>query len=72
MTSAVRAQEAAASGKVSLAGITDEPENVTFGIVIFEAMNDVEAKDFRDADPAVIAGVMLAELHPYSVALIRK
>ncbi len=67
-----RLQDATASGKVILAGKTDEPDATTFGIVIFEATNDAEAKAFMESDPAVVGGVMLAELHPYSVALMRE
>lgn len=67
-----RLQEATASGKVILAGKTDEPDATTFGIVIFEAADETEAKAFMDSDPAVVAGVMRAELHPYSVALMRE
>ncbi len=67
-----RLQEATASGKVILAGKTDEPDDTTFGIVIFEATNDAEAQEFMDSDPAIVGGVMSAELHPYVVALIRE
>jgi uncharacterized protein YciI len=67
-----RLQEATASGKVILAGKTDEPDSVTFGIVIFEAADTAAAEAFMAEDPAVVAGVMTAELHPYTVALLRK
>ncbi|MDX2110801.1 MAG: YciI family protein [Verrucomicrobiota bacterium] len=67
-----RLQEATASGKVILAGKTDEPLNKAFGIVIFEASTEAEAKAFMEADPSVKDGVMTAELHPYAVALMRK
>lgn len=66
-----RLQEATASRKVVLAGRTNEPLNVTFGIVIFEAATDAEARQFMESDPTVVDGVMRAELHPYSVALMR-
>ena len=67
-----RLQEATVSGKVILVGKTDEPDATTFGIVIFEAADAAEAQEFMDTDPAVVAGVMTAELHPYTVALLRK
>ena len=67
-----RLQEATAQRKVILAGRTDEPPSVTFGLVIFEARDQTEAKAFMEADPTVIDGVMVAQLHPYSVALMRK
>ena len=67
-----RLQEATESRKVILAGRTDEPPDRTFGIVIFEARTDTEATMFMESDPVVRDGVMRAELHPYSIALIRK
>lgn len=67
-----RLQEATAQRKVILAGRTDEPLSASFGIVVFEARTDAEAKAFMEADPTVMDGVMVAELHPYSIALLRK
>jgi uncharacterized protein len=40
--------------------------------VVFEAKDQEDALEFMNADPAVLAGVMTAELHPFSVALARK
>jgi uncharacterized protein YciI len=59
-------------GQVVLAGRTAEPKDRTFGLVIFEAASEGEAQAFVTADPAVVAGVMTATLHPYSIALQRK
>jgi len=67
-----RLQEATKQGKVILAGRTDEPLDKTFGLVLFEAENDEAARQFMETDPTIIAGVMSATLHPYSVALLRK
>ncbi len=67
----VRLQEAAKQKKVILAGRTSEEGAKTFGLVIFEARNEEEAIAFMKADPAVTAGVMTAELHPYRVAASR-
>ena len=67
-----RLQQATTQGKVLLAGRTDESLDKTFGIVVFEAADDAAAKAFMEADPAIVAGVMSATLHPYSVALLRK
>ena len=67
-----RLQEATAQGTVILAGRTDEPPDRTFGIVIFEAADETAAGEFMRTDPTVVAGVMTATLHPYSVALLRK
>lgn len=65
-------KKAHAEGKVILAGRTDEANDKTFGIVIFYANNEAEAKEFMLSDPAVKAGIMEATLHPYQVALIKK
>jgi uncharacterized protein YciI len=66
-----RLKKATAEGKVVLAGRTTESLDKTFGLVIFEADNEAAAKTFMETDPAVLAGVMTATLHPYSVALQR-
>ena len=63
---------ATASGRVILAGRTLEPGDRTFGLVIFEARDEADARRFMESDPAVVAGVMTATLHPYAVALQRK
>ena len=67
-----RLKKATAAGQVILAGRSTESLDKTFGLVVFEAENEAAAKAFMDADPAVVAGVMTATLHPYSVALQRK
>ncbi|WP_426103735.1 YciI family protein [Massilia sp. TSP1-1-2] len=67
-----RLKKATAEGKVILAGRTTEALDKTFGLVIFEADSEAAAKAFMEGDPAVMAGVMTATLHPYSVALERK
>lgn len=56
-------------GRLLLAGRTLEEE--PFGIVIFEADSQTEAQALMEGDPAVQAGVMTAQLHPYRVALSR-
>ena len=63
---------ATAEGKVVLAGRTLEPGNKTFGLVIFEAADEVAARTFMHSDPAIIGKIMTAELHPYAIALQRK
>ncbi|HET7204034.1 MAG TPA: YciI family protein [Steroidobacteraceae bacterium] len=65
-------KQATAAGKVILAGRTREPGDRTFGLVIFEAADEDEAQRFMGSDPAVVAGVMTATLHPYAVALQRQ
>ena len=68
----VRFQQAARSGQLILAGRTSEPGDKTFGIAIFEASDEDAARKFMESDPAVVAGLMTAELHPFAVALERK
>lgn len=66
-----RLKKAAEKGPVILAGRTDEPNSKTFGIVVFEAPTADDAKSFMENDPAVKAGVMTAELHPFMLAVQR-
>ena len=65
-------KDAIQSGQLILAGRTMEPGDKTFGLAIFEAADEAAAKKFMEADPAVVAGVMTAELHPFAVVLERK
>jgi uncharacterized protein YciI len=67
-----RLQEAAAAGKVILAGKTDEPLDVTIGLVVLRAADEAEARAFMEGDPCVTAGVMTAELRPYGLAILAK
>lgn len=41
------------------------------GVVMFEAATDEEAKRVAEMDPAVVKGVMTAEVFPYEVLLAR-
>ncbi|MEN3369204.1 MAG: uncharacterized protein V7609_1347 [Verrucomicrobiota bacterium] len=59
-------------GELILAGRTMEPGDKTFGIAVFEAADEAAARAFMESDPAVVAGLMTAELHPFAVALQRK
>ena len=68
----VRFQHAIETGELILAGRTPEPGDKTFGIAIFEAKDEAGARKFMESDPAVAAGLMTAELHPFAVALQRK
>ena len=67
-----RFQHAIETGELILAGRTREPGDKTFGIAIFEVNDETAARKFMESDPAVVAGLMTAELHPFSVALQRK
>jgi uncharacterized protein YciI len=66
-----RFQHAIETGELILAGRTKEPGDKTFGIAIFEATDEAAARAFMESDPAVVAGLMTAELHPFAVALKR-
>ncbi|KJL43350.1 YciI family protein [Microbacterium trichothecenolyticum] len=57
-------------GVLVLAGRTQETEG-TFGITIFEADDEPAARAVMNADPAVAAGVFVASLHPYRIAVAR-
>jgi uncharacterized protein YciI len=67
-----RFRHAIETGELILAGRTPEPGDKTFGIAIFEAKDEAAARQFMESDPAVTAGLMTAELHPFAVALARK
>jgi len=41
------------------------------GIVVFEAEDETEARDFMDGDPAVREGVVTATLHPFRLSLLK-
>ena len=67
-----RLANATDTGQVILAGRTSEALDKTFGLVIFEAEDEEAARLFMQSDPAVVANIMSATLHRYSVALYRK
>lgn len=67
-----RFKKAVETGELILAGRTMEPGDKTFGIAIFTAADEKAARSFMENDPAVVAGLMTAELHPFAVALERK
>lgn len=57
--------------RVILAGRTLNPDESSFGIVIFLATTKTEALEYMNQDPAVKHGIMTAKLFPYRVALIQ-
>jgi uncharacterized protein len=67
-----RLQEAEKAGHVILAGRTNEPLDVTQGLVVLTAENEESAREFMDADPCIVAGIMSGTLHPYVVAILKK
>ena len=56
-------------GVVLMAGRTLNMGARTFGIVVFRAESDKEARLLMENDPAVRQRVMLAELFPFGLAL---
>jgi uncharacterized protein YciI len=55
-------------GTVLLFGRTQNSDATTFGITIFRAESEVEARSIMNNDPAVKESVMRAELYPYKVS----
>lgn len=56
-------------GTVLLVGRTQNNDETTFGLVIFQAGSEEEARAIMNGDPAVAQGVMQARLYPYRIAL---
>jgi len=56
-------------GTAVLVGRTQTVESDTFGIVVFRAASEDEARSCMENDPAVANGVMLAQLYPFRIAL---
>jgi uncharacterized protein YciI len=59
-------------GVMILVGRTQNSDESTFGIAIFEAEDEIAARTIMENDPAVAGGVMSAALYPYKVALMRE
>ena len=59
-------------GVMILVGRTQNNDESTLGIAIFEAGDESAARNIMENDPAVKGGVMTAELYPYQIALMRK
>lgn len=64
-------EELLARGILVLAGKTDGLDRNTFGLVILEAESLEAARRLMEEDPALVAGIMTAELYPYTIALMR-
>jgi uncharacterized protein YciI len=43
----------------------------TFGVIIFRAENDEAARAFMLNDPSVLTNVMMAEMHPMRISLMK-
>ena len=59
-------------GVMILMGRTQNNDETTFGIAIFEAQDESAARTIMENDPAVAGGVMRAVLYPYKIALMKK
>ncbi len=59
-------------GTVILFGRTQNNDETTFGLVIFEAASADAARDIMSGDPAVEHGLMQATLFPYKVSGMRE
>jgi uncharacterized protein YciI len=59
-------------GVMILMGRTQNNDESTFGVAIFEAEDEAAALKIMENDPAVKNGVMTATLYPYKVALMRR
>lgn len=65
-------KELTEKGVMILVGRTQNRDENTFGIAIFEAEDESAARQVMANDPVVISGVMRATLYPYKVALMRR
>lgn len=53
-----------AAGKLRFVG---RAENGDFGLAVFEAADEAEARAVADADPAVAEGLMRVEVHAFRI-----
>ncbi len=58
-------------GMFILAGRTLNTDHSSFGLGIFKAASEQEARQVVEDDPAVKNKVMRAELYPYRIALLK-
>jgi uncharacterized protein YciI len=63
-------QQLVSEGVVVMAGRTLNTDESAFGIVVFRAPSQAEARKLMQNDPAVAGGVMHADLFPYRIALL--
>lgn len=67
-----RLQQLQKDGRLILAGKTlDDSDPSQFGVVVFEADSEEEARRQMEADDAVREKIMTAQLFPFRVALAR-
>jgi uncharacterized protein YciI len=61
-------KEGIVEGAVLLAGPCLDD---TFGVVVFSAESDAAAREFMLNDPSVKSNVMMAELHPMRISIMK-
>jgi uncharacterized protein len=66
-----RLQRLHKEGRVLMAGRTLNADPSQFGVVVFEAASEEEARELMEADDAVKEKIMTAQLFPFRVALIK-
>lgn len=54
-------------GKVIHVGRTENPKDNGFGIVIYHADSDLDAKDYMENDPAILVGLMTGSYQAYKM-----
>ena len=59
------------NGQAVIFGRTTNEDDSTFGMVVFEAENERDAREVMSNDPAVKGGIMTADLFPYRIAGLR-
>lgn len=64
-------QELTEKGVMILVGRTQNADENTIGLAIFEAEDEAAARNIMLSDPAIIEGVMTATLYPYKIGLMR-
>ena len=65
-------EQLAEKNVVLLAGRTQTTDDSTFGIVILKADSESKARVIMENDPAVMGGVMNAELFPYKISILSR
>jgi uncharacterized protein len=65
-------QDLMVKGVLVMAGRTLNTDNSSFGIVVFKANSDEEARGIMQEDPAVKNMVFRAELYPYRISLLNE
>lgn len=63
-------QRLTGQGTAIFVGRTLNTDERTFGITVFQADSEEAAREIMNHDPAVMAGVMRAELFPFRIVLM--